>query len=149
MKGLNYSSITTAIRRIHQAKKKSDANGVPIKELLDQDQELRQKLFREREEKKQRRDFLKAAGGLGLGAGLMSASPLAFAGHSHWPWLIQPKIAIIGAGAGGHAHRAPADAVRYRLDHLRSQRPYRRAHVLEQQWRGPFLAIPVDGNFPR
>ena len=66
MKGLNYSSITTAIRRIHQAKKKSDATGVPVKELMDQDQELRQKLFREREEKKQRRDFLKAAGAIGV-----------------------------------------------------------------------------------
>ena len=108
MKGLNYSSITTAIRRIHQAKKKSDASGVPMKELLDQDRELRQKLFREREEKQQRRDFLKAAGGLGLGAGLMSASPLAFAGHSPGHGSSsQPKIAIIGAGAGGlrTAHR--------------------------------------------
>jgi monoamine oxidase len=106
MKGLNYSSITTAIRRIHQAKKKSDASGVPIKELLDQDGDLRQKLFREREEKQQRRDFLKAAGGLGLGAGMMSVNPLAFAGHSNGH-SSQPKIAIIGAGAGGlrTAHR--------------------------------------------
>jgi len=106
MKGLNYSSITTAIRRIHQAKKKSDANGIPIKELLDQDRDLRHKLFREREEKRQRRDFLKAAGGLGLGAGMMSVNPLAFAGHSNGH-TSQPEIAIVGAGAGGlrTAHR--------------------------------------------
>ena len=75
---------------------------------MDRDRELRKKLLHEREEKKQRRDFLKTAGGLGLGAGLMSASPLAFAGHSPGHGSSsQPKIAIIGAGAGGlrTAHR--------------------------------------------
>lgn len=41
MKRLNYSTITSMIRRIHAAKQKSDATGVPIRELLDQDRELR------------------------------------------------------------------------------------------------------------
>ena len=106
MKRMNYSSITAAIRRIHQAKTRSDASGVPIKELLEQDRQLRKKLQLEREEKRQRREFLKTAGGLGLGAGMLSVNPLAFAGHSKGH-SSQPKIAIIGAGAGGlrTAHR--------------------------------------------
>lgn len=100
MKRLNYSTITSTIRRIHEAKKKSDATGIPIRELLDQDRELRKQLLKKRQEQKQRRDFLKAAGGLGLGAGLMSIKPLAMASS-------QPSIAIVGAGAGGlrTAHR--------------------------------------------
>ena len=100
MKRLNYSTITSMIRRIHAAKQKSDATGVPIRELLDQDRELRKRLQKERVERKQRRDFLKTAGGLGLGAGLMSLNPPAFASS-------QPDIAIVGAGAGGlrTAHR--------------------------------------------
>ncbi|MGD8351339.1 MAG: NAD(P)-binding protein, partial [Gammaproteobacteria bacterium] len=100
MKRLNYSTITSAIRRIHAAKKKSDATGIPIREVLDQDRELRKRLQQEREEKKQRREFLKTAAGLGLGAGLMPLTPPAFAAS-------QPDIAIVGAGAGGlrTAHR--------------------------------------------
>ena len=97
MKRMNYSSITSALRRIHQAKSQSDTSGVPIKELLDQDRELRKKLLLEREEKRQRRDFLKAAGGLGLGAGMLSMNPAAFAGHSGGH-TSQPNIAIVGAG---------------------------------------------------
>lgn len=106
MKRMNYSSITSAIRRIHQAKSQSDTSGVPIKELLDQDRELRNKLLHEREEKRQRREFLKTAGGLGLGAGLLSVNPTAFAGHSPGH-TSQPEIAIVGAGTGGlrTAHR--------------------------------------------
>jgi monoamine oxidase len=106
MKRMNYSSITSALRRIHQAKSQSDDSGVPIKELMDQDRELRKKLLREREEKKQRRDFLKAAGGIGLGAGMISMNSSAFAGK---PTCTNnpTDIAIIGAGAGGMrtAHR--------------------------------------------
>ena len=103
MKRLNYSSITAAIRRIHAAKAKSDDSGIPAKELLEKDRELRKQLLRQREEKSQRREFLKAAGGLGLGAGLLSANSLAFASHGG----SQPEIAIVGAGAGGlrTAHR--------------------------------------------
>ncbi len=99
MKRMNYSSITSAIRRIHEAKRRSDATGIPVKELLDQDRELRRKLLREREAKRQRRDFIKAAGGLGLAAGLLPfAQPLRASQH---------RIAIIGAGVGGlrTAHR--------------------------------------------
>ena len=107
MKRLNYSSITAAIRRIHAAKAKSDSTGIPIGELLEQDRELRKKLLREREENKQRREFLKAAGGLGLGAGLLSANSLAFANNGNGNGGNQPSIAIVGAGAGGlrTAHR--------------------------------------------
>ena len=99
MKRMNYSSITAAIRRIHEAKRRSDSTGIPVKELLDQDRELRRKLLQEREAKKQRRDFIKAAGGLGLAAGLLPfAQPLRASQH---------RIAIIGAGTGGlrTAHR--------------------------------------------
>jgi len=106
MKGLNYSSITATIRRIHQAKKRSDATGVPVKELMEQDRELRKQLLREQLERKQRRDFLKAAGGLGLGAGMMAMQAPAFAGKPTCE--NEPTdIAIIGAGAGGMrtAHR--------------------------------------------
>jgi len=103
---MNYSPITALLRRIHQAKAKSDATGVPVRELMDQDRELRKQLFREREAQKQRRDFLRTAGGVGLGAGMMSASPMAFAnkGGGNDKGL---NIAIIGAGAGGMrtAHR--------------------------------------------
>ncbi len=105
MKSLNYSSITAALRRIHRAKAESDATGVPVKELLDQDRELRKRLHRERAEQRQRREFLRAAGGA-LGAGLLASSPRAFAnnggGNNN-----QPSIAIVGAGVGGlrTAHR--------------------------------------------
>ena len=106
MNRMNYSSITALLRRIHQAKARSDATGIPVRELMDQDRELRKKLLREREAGKQRRDFLRAAGGLGLGAGMMSASPMAFA-NNHNGNNSQPDIAIVGAGAGGlrTAHR--------------------------------------------
>jgi monoamine oxidase len=99
MKRLNYSTITSTIRRIHEAKKKSDATGIPVRELLDQDRELRKRLAKEREEQKQRRDFLRAAGGLGLGAALLPFASPARAS--------QPSIAIVGGGTGGlrTAHR--------------------------------------------
>ena len=102
MKRMNYSSITSAIRRIHEAKRRSDSTGIPVKELLDQDRELRRKLLQEREARQQRRDFLKTAGGLGLGAAMMPFAQNAFAAGGS-----QPDIAIIGAGAGGlrTAHR--------------------------------------------
>ena len=105
MKSLNYSSITAALRRIHRAKAKSDATGIPVKELLEQDRELRRKLAREREEQRQRRDFLRTAGGA-LGAGLLAATRPAFANNGGGNDN-QPSIAIVGAGAGGlrTAHR--------------------------------------------
>lgn len=106
MKQMNYSPITALLRRIHRGKAISDETGIPVKELMDMDRELRKKLLREREATRQRREFLRAAGGLGLGAGLLSASPSALAnnggGNNN-----QPEIAIVGAGAGGlrTAHR--------------------------------------------
>ena len=104
MKRMNYSSITSAIRRIHEAKRRSDDSGIPVRELLEQDRELRRKLLQEREQQKQRRDFLKAAGGLGLGAAMMPFTQNAFAAPAGGS---QPEIAIVGAGAGGlrTAHR--------------------------------------------
>ncbi len=114
MKRMNYSPITALLRRIHQAKAKSDVTGIPVRELMDQDRQLRKKLMREREEQKHRRRFLRAAGGVSLGAGIMSASPMAFANNSNGNGNgkgggsgEQPEIAIIGAGAGGlrTAHR--------------------------------------------
>jgi len=71
MKGLNYSNITALLRRIHQAALRSEKSGVLIGELLGQDKELRIKLQAERLEDKQRRDFMKTMGGIGMGAGLM------------------------------------------------------------------------------
>ncbi|MCP4335881.1 MAG: hypothetical protein GY785_24815 [Gammaproteobacteria bacterium] len=100
MNRMNYSSITALLRRIHQAKAKSDATGIPVRELVDQDRELRKELLREHAAGKERRDFLRAAGGIGLGAGMMSASPMAIANH-HNGNNNQPEIAIVGAGAGG------------------------------------------------
>jgi len=108
MNRMNYSPITALLRRIHQAKAKSDATGIPVRELMDQDRELRKKLVHEREVQKQRRDFLRAAGVIGLGAGVMSASPMAFANNGNGNGnSSQPEIAIVGAGAGGlrTAHR--------------------------------------------
>jgi monoamine oxidase len=104
MKRMNYSSITSAIRRIHEAKRRSDDSGIPVRELLEQDRELRRKLLQEREQQKQRRDFLKAVGGLGLGAAMMPFTQNAFAAPAGGS---QPEIAIVGAGAGGlrTAHR--------------------------------------------
>ncbi len=101
MKNLNYSSITAMLRRIHRAKAIADETGVPVRELLDRDRELRRRLQREREAQRQRRDFLRAAGGLGLGAGLLANAPRAFANPG------QPRIAIVGGGTGGlrTAHR--------------------------------------------
>jgi monoamine oxidase len=106
MKGMNYSSITAMLRRIHRAKSISDETGIPVRELIDRDRELRKKLLQEREVAKQRRDFLKTAGGLGLGAGMIAMNSPAFAGK---PTCTDnpTDIAIIGAGAGGirTAHR--------------------------------------------
>lgn len=103
MKHLNYSSITALLRRIHRAKALSDETGIPVKELMDQDRELRKRLQQERRVQEQRRDFLKTAGGIGLGAGVMSASSMAMASSHN----SQPEIAIVGAGVGGlrTAHR--------------------------------------------
>ena len=60
MKQMNYSPITAMLRRIHRAKAKSDATGIPVKELMEQDRALRKQLMQERESAKQRRDFLRA-----------------------------------------------------------------------------------------
>lgn len=105
MKSLNYSPLTALLRRIHRAKAKSDETGIPVKELMDQDRELRKRLHRERQLQNERRDFLRAAGGMGLGAGMLSASPAAFANNGGGN--NQPSIAIVGAGVGGlrTAHR--------------------------------------------
>ncbi|MCG6888186.1 MAG: FAD-dependent oxidoreductase [Gammaproteobacteria bacterium] len=105
MKHMNYSSITAMLRRIHRASSISDDTGIPVKELMERDRELRKKLQQERELASQRRDFLRAAGGLGLGAGMMAVTPgaLAAAGGGG----SQPSIAIVGGGSGGlrTAHR--------------------------------------------
>ena len=108
MKGMNYSSITAMLRRIHRAKSISDETGIPVRELMEQDRELRKKLLQERKVAKQRRDFLKTAGGLGLGAGMMAMNSTAFAAKPQPTCTNSPTdIAIIGAGAGGMrtAHR--------------------------------------------
>lgn len=111
MKHLNYSPLTALLRRIHRAKAQSDETGIPVKELMEQDRELRKRLQRERQLQKERRDFLRAAGGIGLGAGALSASPVAFAnnggGNNGGGNNNQPNIAIVGAGVGGlrTAHR--------------------------------------------
>ncbi len=124
MKGMNYSSLTAILRRIHQASLRSEKSGVPVKELLDQDRELRVQLQAQRVEDKQRREFIKTVGGIGLGASLMPMSNLAFGAPQG-----DTTVAIIGAGAGGlrTAHRLD-------LDRLRSQHSYRRAHVFGQQF---------------
>jgi monoamine oxidase len=105
MKGMNYSSLTATLRRIHQATAKSKRTGIPVKELLDQDRELRRNLQIERVESIERRDFLKSMGVIGLGAGLygVGRGQPAFAAADK----SQPEIAIIGAGPGGMraAHR--------------------------------------------
>ena len=105
MKHMNYSSITAMLRRIHRARAISDETGVPVKELMEQDRELRKKLQQEREVASQRRDFLRAAGGLGFGAGMMAVTPGAFAAAGGGG--SQPSIAIVGGGSGGlrTAHR--------------------------------------------
>ena len=109
MKSLNYSSITALLRRINAAKAKSDETGIPVRELMDQDRELRIKLQRERREAEERRNFLRTAGGLGLGAGMMAASPMAFAkkGNQGGGNDNDLRIAIVGGGTGGlrTAHR--------------------------------------------
>src|SRR5210317_4057 len=104
MKHLNYSSITSLLRRIHRAKAMSDETGIPVKELMERDRDLRKKLQRERETAAQRREFIRNAGALGLGAGMMAASPGVLAAPGGGS---QPRIAIVGAGAGGlrTAHR--------------------------------------------
>jgi monoamine oxidase len=103
MKGLNYSNLTAVLRRIHQASLKSEETGIPVDELLGQDRQLRQQLQHKRLEDKQRRDFMKTLGGIGLGASLMpmANTAMAMGGQN------DPEIAIIGAGAGGlrTAHR--------------------------------------------
>jgi len=41
MKRLNYTNLTSTIRRIHAAKERSEITGVPVDEILEQDRELR------------------------------------------------------------------------------------------------------------
>ena len=107
MKKLNYSNITTTIRRIHQAILRSKDSGIPVNELLDQDKELRQKLQAQRLEDRQRREFIKTMGGIGLGASLMPMGNLAFAAKGGINGQGNTRVAIIGAGSGGlrTAHR--------------------------------------------
>jgi len=107
MKGMNYSNITALLRRIHQATLRSEKSGIPISELLGQDKELRIKLQAQRLEDKQRRDFLKTVGGIGLGASLMPMGNLAFAAQGDVNGQGDTRVAIVGAGSGGlrTAHR--------------------------------------------
>lgn len=102
MKRLNYSNLTAVLRRMHQATLRSEKTGVPVRELLDQDKQLRQEFQDKRSEDQQRRNFIKSLGGLGLAAGMAPFSNLAHAIPS-----LNPSVAIIGAGAGGlrTAHR--------------------------------------------
>jgi len=83
---------------------RSEETGVPVDELLDSDRQLRLQLQQKQLEDRQRRDFMKTIGGIGLSAGLfpMSSAVMANPGGPN-----DPKIAIIGAGAGGlrTAHR--------------------------------------------
>lgn len=106
MKRMNYSSITAVLRRIHQATYNSRKSGVPVPELLDQDRELRLKLQAQRLEDKQRRDFMKTMGVIGIGAGL-GISNMALAAKSDTKGQGDTRVAIIGGGSGGlrTAHR--------------------------------------------
>jgi hypothetical protein len=58
VKRLYYSSITWAIRRIHEAKSRSDKSGIPLQDLIDQDRELRKKLLQQHKQQNQRREFI-------------------------------------------------------------------------------------------
>lgn len=97
MKTLNYSNITTAVRRIHQARLRSEKNGIPVSELLDQDKELRLQLQAQRVEDRQRRDFMKTLGGIGLGASLIPMGQLAFAAQGGVNGQGDTRVAIVGA----------------------------------------------------
>ncbi|MCP4878125.1 MAG: FAD-dependent oxidoreductase, partial [Gammaproteobacteria bacterium] len=108
MKRMNYSSLTATIRRIHNATSQSKKTGIPVKEILDQDRELVRQLHNQRLENSERRKFLRSLGAIGAG--------VAMSGISHKSEAINllngssgndPRIAIIGAGAGGMrtAHR--------------------------------------------
>jgi len=108
MKGMNYSSLTAILRRIHQASLRSEKSGVPVQELLEQDKELRRRLQVQDIENQQRRNFIKTAGGFGLGASLLPMGKLALAGvNNNGKNKDRPSVGIIGAGAGGlrTAHR--------------------------------------------
>ena len=104
MKRMNYSPLTALLRRIHQAKAKSDITGIPARELLDRDRELRKQIQLQRREEQDRRNFLRNAAGVGVGAGILALNPIAYANHGNGN---QPSIAIVGAGPGGMrtAHR--------------------------------------------
>ena len=106
MKGLNYSNLTAVLRRIHQASLKSEETGIPVDELLGQDRQLRLQLQHKSLEDKQRRDFMKTMGGIGIGA-MLPMSNLAFAAQGGVNAQGDTTVAIIGAGAGGMrtAHR--------------------------------------------
>ena len=106
MKGLNYSNITAAIRRIHRAKIKSEETGIPVRELLDEDRDLRKQLQQQKVEDNQRRDFMKTMGGIGLGT-MFPLGNLAMAAQGGVNAQGDTRVAIIGAGVSGvrTAHR--------------------------------------------
>ena len=110
MKRMNYSPLTAMLRRIHQATAKSETTGIPVRELLDRDRELRKQLQNQRREEEDRRKFLRNALGFGAGAGILALNPIASANNPNGNGngnRNQPSIAIVGAGPGGMrtAHR--------------------------------------------
>ncbi len=130
MKRLNYSNITAVLRRIHQAALRSEKNGIPVAELLDQDRELRLKLQAQRLENQQRRDFIKTLGGIGLGASLMPMGNIAFAAAGPVNGQGDTRVAIVGRPENG----ASSDAIRLDLENLRSQHAHRWPYVFRQRF---------------
>jgi monoamine oxidase len=145
MKRMNYSGLTATLRRIHLATEKSQSSGIPVKEILEMDQGLRKKLHANNLENADRRNFLKSAGIVGLGAGLGMRGETLFAGPNNGS---APKVAIIGAGAGGMrtAHRLTQYGIPSTLYEARS-RPGGRIYSNDQfsngrviEWGGEFIS---------
>lgn len=108
MRRMSYSRLTEMLRRIHDAVANSKKTGQSPQEILERDREMRNKLNQEHRMLKERRSILK---GIGVGATTMALPAITMAAptlnNGQKTGQRQPKIAVIGAGAGGMrtAHR--------------------------------------------
>lgn len=105
---MSYSKITDLIRRVHAATERSRRTGQSPREILEQDRAWRRQQAAQYRHQRERRGFLKSLG-IGVAATAMAPALLRAdpASSGAKTGKTQPRIAVVGAGAGGlrTAHR--------------------------------------------
>jgi monoamine oxidase len=103
---MSHTRLTDMLRRIHDAVSQSKITGQSPKEILEQDRLRRVKLNQIHRTRKERRHFIKGVG-IGMAAAAMPTIAAPALNNGVKTGQNQPKIAVIGSGAGGMrtAHR--------------------------------------------